>query len=190
MPHHSDHMGHHHEQRHGHHGRHQHRRGPHGHGRSRARRGAIGAAVLGLLAERPMHGYELISALEERSGGRWKPSPGSIYPALRRLEHRGFVTSSDDDGKRRFELTDTGRERVAEQHDAGVDAPWDDHGLGRHGELRRAVAELTGPARQIGRFGSSDQIATAVESIKDTTAKLYRILADGPDDAARDDHER
>ncbi len=157
-----------------------HRRGPDSHGRHRARRGAVGAAVLALLAEQPMHGYELISALEERSGGRWKPSPGSIYPALRRLEHRGFISSTETDGKRRFELTDAGRERLAEQERAGIDAPWDDHGLGGHGELRRAVAELTGPARQIGRFGSPDQVDAAVAAVKATTLSLYRLLADGP----------
>ncbi len=128
-----------------------------------------------------MYGYELITALDEKSGGRWKPSPGSIYPALRRLEHRGFVISAEgDDGKRRFELTDLGRERVAEQRDSGHEAPWDEHGLGRHGELRRAVSELSGPARQIGRFGSADQTELAVAVVKEATSKLYRILADGP----------
>jgi DNA-binding PadR family transcriptional regulator len=129
-----------------------------------------------------MHGYELISALEDKSGGRWKPSPGSIYPALRRLEHRGFVTSTeDDDGKRRFELTDIGRERVAAHRAAGHDAPWDEHGLGQQGDLRRAIAELVGPARQIGRFGSEEQTTRAVTVVKDATARLYRILADGTD---------
>lgn len=127
-----------------------------------------------------MHGYELISAMEDKSGGRWKPSPGSIYPALRRLEHRGFITATEtDDDKRRFELTDAGRARVAEQRHAGHDAPWDEHGLGRHGELRRAVAELVGPARQIGRFGDDNQTAAAVKVVNDATAQLYRILADG-----------
>jgi DNA-binding PadR family transcriptional regulator len=126
-----------------------------------------------------MHGYELISAMEAKSGGRWKPSPGSIYPALRRLEHRGFITSTDDDDDtRRFELTELGRQRVAEQRDAGHDAPWDDHGLGHHGELRRAVAELTGPTRQIGRFGTEEQMTQAVAIVKDATARLYRLLAD------------
>lgn len=152
-----------------------------GHGRRRARRGAVGSAVLALLDEQPMHGYELITALEEKSGGRWKPSAGSIYPALRRLEHRGFIASTDDDdGKRRFELTDAGRERVEEQRAAGNDTPWDDHGLGHHGELRRAMAELVGPARQIGRFGTPEQSTAAVTVVKDATAALYRILADRP----------
>ena len=139
--------------------------------------------MLALLDEQPMYGYELITALDDKSGGRWKPSPGSVYPALRRLEHRGFVSSVEgDDGKRRFELTDLGRERVHEHREAGHPAPWEEHGLGRHGELRRAVSELTGPARQIGRFGSPDQTERAVAVVKDATSKLYRILADGPTD--------
>lgn len=142
----------------------------------------MGSAVLALLDEQPMHGYELINALDEKSGGRWKPSPGSIYPTLKRLEHRGFITAVEadaDDGKRRFELTDLGRERLTEHREAGHEAPWDDHGLGGHGELRRAIAELVGPARQIGRFGTPEQTATAVAAVKEATAQLYRVLADG-----------
>jgi len=158
---------------------HRRNRGPDGHGRHRARRGAVSGAILGLLDEQPMHGYELITALEERSGGRWKPSAGSIYPALRRLEFHGLITSTEVDGKRRFELTAAGRQRLAEQQEAGHEAPWNDHGLGTHGELRRAVAELSGPARQIGRFGSPEQMTAAVEAVKATTASLYRLLADG-----------
>ena len=64
--------------------------GRHGHEfRQRARRGAVRGAILRLLAERPMHGYELITELEERTGGRWRPSPGSVYPALAQLEDEG-----------------------------------------------------------------------------------------------------
>lgn len=143
---------------------------------------------MALLDEQPMHGYEVIAALEEKSGGRWKPSPGSIYPALHRLEHRGFISATEgDDGKRRFELTEAGRERVAEHRRAGNDTPWDEHGLGDQGELRRAISELVGPAKQIGRFGTAEQTTSAVEVIKETTAKLYRILADGPDTDADTD---
>ena len=165
-------------------------RGPHGHGRHRARRGAVGAAILALLDEQPMHGYELIGAMDERSGGRWKPSPGAVYPALERLEERGLIEPlpQDDDGKQRYQITDAGRRRVAERSDERP-APWDDHGLGRGGDLRRAVAELTGPARQIGRFGTPEQVAAAADAIKRTTAELYRLLAEGADgaDADRDD---
>ena len=161
-------------------GNHQHHnlRGPGGHGRHRARRGAVGAAILTLLDEQPMHGYELIGALEERSGGRWKPSAGSIYPALQRLEERGLIERADDaeDGKRRYQITDVGRERLAERA-PDAPAPWDDESIGRHGELRRALAELVGPARQIGRFGSTEQVDAAAAAIKETTAKLYTILA-------------
>jgi DNA-binding PadR family transcriptional regulator len=157
-------------------------RGAEGHGRHRARRGAVGVAILTLLDEQPMHGYDLITALEERSGGRWKPSPGSIYPALQRLEQGGLIapTTDDhaDDGKRRYELTDLGRQRLA---DRGEDAPepWSGEDIGRHGELRRALAELAGPAKQIGRFGSTEQVDAAAAVLKESTSKLYRILADG-----------
>jgi DNA-binding PadR family transcriptional regulator len=158
---------------------HQHHRGPGGHGRHRARRGALIPVILQLLGERPMHGYELITVLEERSGGRWKPSPGSVYPALAQLEERGLLRSTEDEGKRRYELTDAGRQFVAEMPER-ASAPWDDDDeIGRHGELRRAMAELVGPARQIGRFGSSEQQAAAVDAIKQATSTLYRLLADG-----------
>ena len=156
-------------------------RGPKGHGRHRARRGAVGTAILTLLDEQPMHGYELIGALAERSGGRWTPSPGSIYPALRRLEERGLIRALDgdaDDGKRRYELTDDGRRRLADRGD-DAPAPWATESIGRHGELRRALGELAGPTKQISRFGSTDQVDAAAAAIKEATATLYRILADG-----------
>lgn len=159
-----------------------HLRGPKGHGRHRARRGAVGTAILTLLDEQPMHGYELIGALEERSGGRWKPSAGSIYPALQRLEDRGLispVTGEADDGKRRFELTEAGRQRLAERGDDAT-PPWADEHVGRHGELRRAMAELSGPAKQIGRFGTTEQIDAATAAVQDATTRLYQILAEAP----------
>jgi DNA-binding PadR family transcriptional regulator len=161
-----------------------HRPGPHGHGRHRAKRGALTMAIVTLLDERPMHGYELITVLEDRSGGRWKPSPGAIYPALGKLEARGVITSTEQDGKRQYELTDTGRKFAAELSKHDKTAPWEQMDLGGHGELRRALAELVGPARQIGRFGTADQTTEATKVIKDATAKLYKILADGPGEDA------
>ena len=84
-----------------------------GGGRHRARRGAVPLAILTLLDERPMHGYEIITELESRSDGRWRPSPGSIYPTLDQLEHGEMLVGTDVDGKRQFSLTDEGRTMLA-----------------------------------------------------------------------------
>ena len=161
-----------------------HRGGP-GH-RQRARRGALRLSVLMLLDERPMHGYELITELETRSGGRWRPSAGSIYPARERLEDGGLVTSAEAEGKRQYSLTDTGREALAELHDAQDDdapAPWDDHGTGGRGDLRRHVSELVSQARQIGRFGTAEQIDRTQAILTDTVQQLYTVLATPDPDA-------
>ena len=94
-----------------------HRSGYSGRGRggSRARRGDVRAAVLALLAEQPMHGYEMIKEIEERSGGYWRPSAGSIYPTLQLLEDEGLIAGTESEGKRRFELTDEGKAAVEER---------------------------------------------------------------------------
>jgi DNA-binding PadR family transcriptional regulator len=155
-------------------------RGPQGHGRHRARRGALAMSVLALLDEQPMHGYELITVLEARSGGRWKPSPGAIYPALGKLEQRGLIKSTEAEGRKQYELTDEGRQVASKLREPGAKAPWDEQELGGRGELHRALAELVGPARQIGRFGTGEQNAAAVAVVKDATSRLYKILADGP----------
>src|SRR3954453_6514862 len=75
----------------------------------RMRRGDIRTAILAVLVEKPGHGYEIIQAVEERSGGGWRPSAGSIYPTLQLLEDEGLVTSSERDGKRVYEVTEAGR---------------------------------------------------------------------------------
>ena len=106
--------------RHTRHGpRHAHARSSHwrgrGRGGARAKRGDIRAAVLALLAEKPAHGYEMIKELEERTGGAWRPSPGSIYPTLQLLEDEGLIKGNESEGKRRFELTDEGRRADGER---------------------------------------------------------------------------
>jgi DNA-binding PadR family transcriptional regulator len=149
-------------------------------GRHRARRGAVPLAIFTLLDERPMHGYEIITELESRSDGRWRPSPGSIYPTLDRLEDRGVLTSAEVDGKRQFSLTDSGRERLAALRDAqgdDADEPWNHSGTGGRGDMRRLMSELGGQVRQIARFGSTEQRDAATALLEDTKRKLYDILA-------------
>jgi len=93
-----------------------------GRGGGRARRGDVRAAILALLTEKPMHGYEMIQELDERTSGAWKPSPGSVYPTLTMLEDEGLVTAVESDGKRRYTLTDAGTEAAAERQGP---APWE-----------------------------------------------------------------
>jgi DNA-binding PadR family transcriptional regulator len=78
-------------------------------------RGGMKYALLELLQERPKHGYEMIKELEERFGGFYAPSPGSVYPTLQLLEDQGYVTSSVEEGKKVYTITDTGRAFLAER---------------------------------------------------------------------------
>jgi DNA-binding PadR family transcriptional regulator len=166
---------------HDHHDHHhaEHDRGGRG-GRHRARRGAVPLAIFTLLDERPMHGYEIITELESRSDGRWRPSPGSIYPTLDRLEDRSVLTSSEVDGKRQFSLTERGRQMLAELRDAqgdDADEPWNQSGTGGRGDMRRLMSELGGQVRQVARFGSAEQREAATKVLEDTKRQLYEILA-------------
>jgi len=162
-----------------------------GGGRHRARRGAVPVAILTVLEQRPMHGYEIITELESRSEGRWRPSPGSVYPTLDKLEHRGLLTSTEVDGKRQFSLTDLGREFAAQMRARmeGDDdlQPWNQHGPGGRGDLRRLMSELSGQARQVGRFGTSEQRDAATAVLEDAKRRLYAILAEPPADPSNTD---
>jgi len=134
--------------------------------------------VLALLAERPMHGYEIIGELAERTNGMWKPSPGSVYPTLQMLEDEGFVTGEEQDGKRRFSLTDEGRAKVAEQGDT---PPWEQFAQGVEPELlelRNAVGQTGMAVRQIATAGTTEQRRRAVEILTEARKKLYGILAE------------
>jgi DNA-binding PadR family transcriptional regulator len=156
-------------------------------GSHRARRGAIRDALLVVLAERPMHGYELITELEARSSGRWRPSPGSIYPALTRMEKEGLLTAEELNEKKVFSLTARGREaREVLDLDGGDPTAglWRETTAG-HAALRALPAEIAGQARQLRRFGSPDQIEMACALLEDVKRELYTILAKGP---TRDEH--
>jgi DNA-binding PadR family transcriptional regulator len=161
-------------------GRHMSHRG-FGHGyphrrRHRARRGDVRGAILALLGEEPMHGYEMIQRLEERTGGRWRPSAGSIYPTLQLLEDEGLVSAEEIDGRRVFKLTDDGRKAVDERADEA--APWESDEESSVGDLRTVLSQVAAASWQVGKAGSEDQVKGAVEILTETRKKLYTILAE------------
>lgn len=147
--------------------------------RGRARRGEVRSAVLALLAERPMHGYEMIQQIDERTGGLWKPSPGSVYPTLALLEDEGFVTADQGTGKRCFTLTDAGREDVAAR--GTEQTPWEAVASGVSTEersLRQVVRQLGVAARQVAEAGDEAAKSQAAEILVEARKKLYAVLAD------------
>jgi DNA-binding PadR family transcriptional regulator len=146
-------------------------------------RGAIKAGVLLVLAEQPMHGYQLMQELSARSGGAWRPSPGAIYPTLQRLEDKGLVRSDDDEGRRVFSLTDTGR-TVAERFAERGFKPWEVGAVDQErGDVRREVGSLVDAFRQVFRTGTPDQRRRALRLMGDTRRAVYRILAEDEPDA-------
>ena len=150
----------------------------------RRRRGDVRAAILALLDERPMHGYEMIQELEERSDGMWRPSAGSIYPTLQLLEDEGLIAGEEHEGKRRFTLTDAGR---AEAERLG-EAPWEQVTAGvapAAWNLRDAIAQTAQAAWSVGSAGSEAQQGRALEILNDARRRLYAILAE--DDQAGGD---
>jgi DNA-binding PadR family transcriptional regulator len=149
----------------------------HGHGRHRVRRGDVRSAVLALLDDRPMHGYEIIQELEERTGGRWTPSAGSIYPTLQLLGDEGLVTPEEVDGRKVYSLTDAGKEAAPERTEGG--RPWEqgDEDSPRF-EARTELFKLMGAAKQLGRADNEEQLTKAAEILKDARRKLYGLLAE------------
>jgi DNA-binding PadR family transcriptional regulator len=148
-------------------------------GRGRMRRGAIREAVLRVLADEPRHGYDVMNELAERSGGIWRPSPGSVYPTLQQLEDEGLVRATDVDGKRVFQLTDAGRAEAEKVKGHG--SPWstlDDGVSSDRRDLFQSAMQTGFAASQVAQAGSSEQIATARGVLDDTRKRLYRLLAD------------
>jgi DNA-binding PadR family transcriptional regulator len=153
--------------------------GRHG-GGPRARRGDVRAAILVLLAEEPRNGYGLMQEIEQRSEGAWRPSPGSVYPALQQLEDEGLVRAEERDGRKLFALTDAGR---AEAQARGEDrpAPWAAVGGSHHGpahELFDVMRQVGMAAAQLAQVGDDEQIAQARTVLADARRALYGILAE------------
>ena len=145
----------------------------------RMARGDVRAAVLSLLAERPMHGYQIISEIEQRSGGTWKPSAGSVYPTLQLLADEGLIEAEEAGGRKTYSLTEAGRAEAEASADRST--PWEatkprEH---HHTALPKAGIELAQAAAQVGRSGTPEQVADAVAVLEDARRKLYAILPEG-----------
>ena len=151
------------------------RGGRHG---GRARRGDVRASLLALLKDRPMHGYEMIREIAERSGGSWKPSPGSVYPTLQMLEEEGLVSGEESGGKKLFSLTESGRTEA----EAGPEAPWEEAGQGEHWQVIREFGQAEGAVRdalrQVVVTGTPEQRAKALAVLADARKRIYLILAE------------
>lgn len=154
----------------------------------RARRGAARVAILLLLAEEPRNGYGLMQEIERRSEGAWRPSPGSVYPALAQLEDEGLVRVREGDEGKAYELTDAGRAQVAERGEAP--APWDTvRGTpgGPEGELMGEMRAVAMALTQVAQTGTPEQVTEARRLLGDTRRALYRLLAE---DEPREDAPR
>lgn len=153
-------------------------------GGPRARRGDVRAALLVLLAEEPRNGYQLMQAIDERSRGLWRPSPGAVYPALQQLEDEGLIAVREEAGQRRFHLTEAGRQYV-EGNRAGLGTPWEAaaESVGDDVHALFHLARQSGAALlQVAHTGDPRQVARAAEILTDTRRQLYRILAEEGDD--------
>ncbi|MDT5069037.1 MAG: hypothetical protein QOK02_5192 [Mycobacterium sp.] len=152
------------------------RGGPRGGGRSR--RGDVRAAILKLLTDRPMHGYEMIQEIAERSQQLWKPSPGSVYPTLQLLVDEGLIVATESDGsKKLFELTDDGRAAV----DKIETAPWDEITEGADPgavSLRAAVGQLMGAVAQSAHAATTEQQQRIVDIVNNARREIYQILSE------------
>jgi DNA-binding PadR family transcriptional regulator len=152
----------------------------------RARRGDVRAALLVLLAEEPRNGYQLMQEIEQRSDGVWRPSPGSVYPALQLLEDEGLVRV-EGEGRKAYTLTDAGRAHV-EENAAQLGAPWEavkgDMGQGAW-ELMGAMRQIGGALFQLTHSGTEAQQQEAKEVLAEARRALYRILAEEPPTSER-----
>ena len=150
-----------------------------GHRRRGARRGDVRAAVLALLLERPMHGYELIQQIEERSGGVWRPSPGSIYPTLQLLADEGLVSGDESGGRRLFTLTDAGREEAARYEGRSPFSQERDETFEVAHRFRAEMGQLGMAVWQVAQVGTDEQRAEILGVLAEARRRAYQLLADG-----------
>jgi DNA-binding PadR family transcriptional regulator len=154
----------------------------------RVRRGDVRAAILDVLSAEPMNGYQVISQIAERTGGAWKPSPGSVYPTISQLEDEGLIESDDERGRRTLRLSDEGRAYVEANADelAAVWAPFGESERaerakrgGDFSSLKPEIGQVMNAVWQIISTGTDQQKREAVDVLVETRRKLYGLLAEG-----------
>lgn len=155
---------------------------PHRQG-GRASRGDVRTAILLILDEQPMHGYQLMQAIAERTSDRWTPSPGAVYPTINQLEDEGLVRVTADAGRKLVTLTDAGRQQLAQQRDTWGDPFAAFNATAAGPDLRQLVHEVHQATRQIGRAGTEVQRDAAAKILTDARRALYLLLADGTEEA-------
>jgi DNA-binding PadR family transcriptional regulator len=166
--------------------------GPPGQARGpKAGRGDVRAAILALLREGPRNGYQIMSEIEERSGGAWRPSPGAVYPALSQLADEGLIAGDESDGKRTYSLTEAGREYV-ENNPERARGAWESATQQEAWQVPGLFAEaarLGGGIVQMAHAGTPEQVRAAERLLEQTRRELYRILADDTGETAQDEQE-
>ena len=152
----------------------------------RVRRGDVRVAIIDVLATEPMNGYQVIQQIGERSGGAWRPSPGSVYPTIQQLEDEGLVESDEERGRRTLRLTEAGRAYreehaeefssvwapFAEDTDSEADAP-------DYTSLKPELGQVMSAVWQIVTSGTDQQRREAIAVLVETRRQLYGILAEG-----------
>jgi DNA-binding PadR family transcriptional regulator len=162
----------------------------------RARRGDVRVAILAVLADGPLNGYQVIQEIADRTGGAWRPSPGSVYPTISQLEDEGLVEGDDERGRRTLRLSDAGRDFLAE-HEAevagvwapfaeGAGSPEDDEVGVDFASLKPELGRVMNAVWQIITTGTDDQRRAAVGVLVEARRALYQILADHPGDEVDD----
>ncbi|HWJ80843.1 MAG TPA: PadR family transcriptional regulator [Nocardioides sp.] len=162
----------------------------------RVRRGDVRAAILDVLRtaaarEEPINGYQVIQQITEKSGGAWKPSPGSVYPTISQLEDEGLVASGDEGGRRSLRLTEAGQtycaDNSAELEDVWTPFRSTSDERPAHADFKAEIGQVMSALWQIITTGSEAQKDAAVEVLVDARRRLYGILADGPGPDAADE---
>jgi DNA-binding PadR family transcriptional regulator len=159
---------------------------------TKAGRGDVRASILALLREGPRNGYQIMSEIDERTNGAWRPSPGAVYPALAQLADEGLIAGEEAGGRRTFSLTDAGRAYVEENPELARGA-WES--MAQHGGwevpgLFAQAARLGGSIVQVAHAGTPEQIHAAERLLEQTRRRLYQILAEDADEADEQDDDR